>query len=61
MGMKEIILYFVSFIFLEAGYPLLQLEEYITGVDGCEKYDLGVLTYLGTPTTAGYLSLFCLS
>lgn len=43
--------------FLLAGYPLLRLEEYITGIDGGEKYSLGVLTYLGVPATAGYLSL----
>lgn len=34
---------------MEAGYPLLQHEEYITGEDCGEKYDLGVLTYLGIP------------
>lgn len=51
-----LVILLIPVLFL-AGYPLLQLEEYITGVDSGEKYILGVLLYLCVPATTGYVSL----
>lgn len=51
-----LVILLIPVLFL-AGYPLLQIEEYITGVDSGEKYIFGVLLYLCVPVTAGYLSL----
>ena len=52
-----LIIFFSIPLLLLAGYPLLLLEEYITGIDSGEKYLLGVLLYLCVPAVTGYLSL----
>lgn len=51
-----IIFFSIPLLFL-AGYPLLLLEAYITGIDIDGKYFLLVLIFLYVPVVAGYLSL----
>lgn len=51
-----IIFFSIPLLFL-AGYPLLLLEAYITGINIDGKYFLLVLIFLCVPVAAGYLSL----
>ncbi len=53
-----ILLIFISIpLLFIAGSPLLMLVEWLTGIDGGEKYILGVFMYLCVPVISGYFSL----